>query len=383
MREKAIQHSPSVNKSLSRKEISAWTDSYFNRTSEIVASYGDSQVTYAFFLRRPSLSACRLALTWLQNVSEVQGFSYEIEDLVPEGEWVGGGDPIFYLTGSMHFLAPLETLLLQKIGAACVAAHNAFQLASELPKTPFLAMDARHCAGNEMQEIMAYAASVGGLAAKKTGAKGFIGSANNITAPFFGCKKGVGTMPHALIGYAGSTLEAAKMFHKTYPDENLVILVDYFGREISDAIEVAEYFPELVAQGRCWVRLDTHGGRFLEGLDPQSSYAVIQRHTPDVIRRYRSERELQYLVGTGVSAAAIWKMREALDAVNLQKVKILGSSGFNADKCIVMRDAKAPLDAIGTGSFLPATWSETYATADIVKYDGVKKVKIGREFLLR
>jgi nicotinate phosphoribosyltransferase len=28
-------------------------------------------------------------------------------------------------------------------------------------------------------------------------------------------------------------------------------------------------------------------------------------------------------------------------------------------------------------------WSETYATADIIAYDGVPMVKAGREFLLR
>ena len=38
---------------------------------------------------------------------------------------------------------------------------------------------------------------------------------------------------------------------------------------------------------------------------------------------------------------------------------------------------------VGTGSFIPNTWSETYATADIVAYDGVPRVKIGREFLLK
>ena len=37
---------------------------------------------------------------------------------------------------------------------------------------------------------------------------------------------------------------------------------------------------------------------------------------------------------------------------------------------------------IGTGSFLPDTWSETYATADIISYDGSVDVKVGREFLL-
>ena len=36
----------------------------------------------------------------------------------------------------------------------------------------------------------------------------------------------------------------------------------------------------------------------------------------------------------------------------------------------------------GTGSYIPDSWSETYATADIIEYDGVQRVKIGREFLL-
>jgi nicotinate phosphoribosyltransferase len=48
-----------------------------------------------------------------------------------------------------------------------------------------------------------------------------------------------------------------------------------------------------------------------------------------------------------------------------------------------MAEAKAPIDVVGTGSFIPNTWSETYATADIVAYDGVPRVKIGREFLLK
>jgi nicotinate phosphoribosyltransferase len=48
-----------------------------------------------------------------------------------------------------------------------------------------------------------------------------------------------------------------------------------------------------------------------------------------------------------------------------------------------MAEAKAPIDVVGTGSFIPDAWSETYATADIVEYDGQKRVKVGREFLLR
>jgi nicotinate phosphoribosyltransferase len=244
-------------------------------------------------------------------------------------------------------------------------------------------MDARHCAGAEMQEIMAYAAAVGSRAAQKEGAKGFVGNANDWTSHYFGAAHGFGTMPHAIIGYAGSTLAAAKMFVETYPGQDLTVLVDYFGREVSDALEVCKYFPEMARDGMLSVRLDTHGGRFLEGLDPQESYAVLERHAPGALRRYRSQNELRYLIGTGVSAAAVWRMREVLDDAGFAQVKIVASSGFGVEKCSVMADAHTPIDVVGTGSFIPEQWSETYATADIVAYDGAPMVKVGREFLLR
>jgi nicotinate phosphoribosyltransferase len=365
------------------QSIAARTDSYFNRTKAIVSRFGDCRVTYAVFLRRPVISAPRLAVDWLQAVAAARGTRFDIEVMHEEGAWVGAGDPIFYLSGSFVQLVDLETIVLQKLGAACVAAHNAYQMALELPNVAFLAMEARHCAGAEMQEMMAYAASVGGAAAGREGARGFIGNANDATAHWYGPGRGRGTMPHALIGYAGSTVRAAEMFHETFPDQDLTVLTDYFGREVTDGLEVCRRFPDLAAAGRMAVRLDTHGGRFLEGLDPAESYAVLERHAPNAVRRYRSETELRHLVGTGVSAAAIWRMREALDEAGFPKVRIVASSGFGVGKCRVVAEAKAPIDVVGTGSFIPDAWSETYATADIVEYDGQKRVKVGREFLLR
>jgi nicotinate phosphoribosyltransferase len=76
-------------------------------------------------------------------------------------------------------------------------------------------------------------------------------------------------------------------------------------------------------------------------------------------------------------------MREELDGAGFPKVRIVASSGFGVDKCRVMAEARAPIDVVGTGSFIPDVWSETYATADIVAYDGVPMVKVGREFLLK
>ncbi len=364
-------------------EITARTDAYFNRTRQIVSRFGDAVVTYAIFLRRPVVCAPAIMVEWLQAVAAARGQDFKIELPHKEGEWVGAGEPLAYVTGSFKALADLETLALQKIGAACVAAHNAFQMAAALPNAAFLAMEARHCAGAEMQEMMAYACAVGSRAAQADGAKGFIGNANNWTAHYFDAPHGYGTMPHALIGYARSTLRAAEMFVETYPGEPVTVLSDYFGLEVTDTLEVCRRFPEMAASGQLSVRLDTHGGRYLEGLDPQQSYAVLERNAPGALRRYRSQRELGYLIGTGVSAAAIWRMREALNGAGFRNVKIVASSGFGVEKCSVMADAKAPIDVVGTGSFIPESWSETYATADIVAYDGVSRVKIGREFLLR
>ncbi len=364
--------------------LAAHTDSYFLKTKAIVGRFGDRAATYAVFMRRPVVCTPRLAIEFLEATAAARGTRFDIELLHPEGGMVGAGEPILYVTGPLYHLVDLETVLLQKLGPACVAAYNASAMCADLPGVAFLAMDARHCAGAEMQAMMAYAAAVGSAHAKKVaGAVGFVGCATDATAHFFGQNKGLGTMPHALIGYAGSTVRAAEMYHETFPDEPLTVLIDYFGRETSDAVAVARRFPDLAGAGRLSLRMDTPGGRYCEGLDLASSYAVLEERAPQAIHGYRSNEELHYLVGTGVTAAALWQLRLVLDAAGFSKIRIVASSGFSPAKCRMMAAANAPIDVIGTGSYLPELWSETYATADIVAYDDKPMVKAGREFLLR
>ena len=365
-------------------DIPRLTDHYFLRSKETVRRFGDKKVTYAVFMRRPVVCALRLAVGWLNGVAAERGVKFEIDQRYKEGAWVGAGEPMLYITGSLQHLVDLETIYLQKVGPPCVAAYNAYTMCVDLPRTAFLAMDARHCAGTEMADMMAYAASVGSAAAKRdVGAVGFVGNATDATAHYFGQARGKGTMPHAIIGYAGSTLRAAEMMWEAFPNDDLTVLVDYFGREVTDALEVCRRFPDLAAKGRLGVRLDTHGGRYVEGLDLAKSYAVLERNAPAAIRGYRTEAELRHLVGTGVSAAAIWHVREQLDRAGFPNVRIVASSGFTPAKCKTMAVADVPVNVIGTGSYLPETWTETYATADIVEYDGKPSVKVGREFLLR
>src|ERR1700683_3170381 len=103
------------------------------------------------------------------------------------------------------------------------------------------------------------------------------------------------------------------MFLPPSPDQPLTVLVDYFGRETSDALAVCRRFPELAEAGNLAFRMDTPGGRYCEGLGRGSSYAILEAHAPQSIRGYRTEADLRDLVGTGVSAAALWKLRLVLN----------------------------------------------------------------------
>ena len=158
---------------------------------------------------------------------------------------------------------------------------------------------------------------------------------------------------------------------------------------------------KLDGQGKTFgIRLDTHGGRFAEGLDYERSVNVVGewlkvRGEYSIVEQVLGGRTVQLdpnnmlvdmvrriLFGKGVSVAAIIHARRSLDEAGFKSAMIVGSSGFDPQKCQIMGAAKAPIDMVGTGSFLPATLTETYATADIIRYNGVARVKIGREFLL-
>ena len=184
----------------------------------------------------------------------------------------------------------------------------------------------------------------------------WVSSATPPTPPriFSATTRARGTMPHALIGYAGSTLRAAEMFHETFPNEPLTVLVDYFGQEITDGLEVCRRFPGTGGRRQAggaarhpWRAL-YRGARSRRAPMPCSS--ATRRKA---IRGYRTETELRYLVGTGVSAAAIWHLRQKLDEAGFPTVRIVASSGFTPDKCRMMAAAEAPVDVVGTGSYLP------------------------------
>ena len=156
-----------MNNKTKKDFIKSYTDNYFLKSKQIIKKYGDVDVTYAVFIRRPGIVALKLAIDWIKSVAKERKIKIQTNTPFKEGEYFGAGEPILYIKGSFQHMVDLETLFLQKIGPACIAAANAYQMCIDLPKTSFIAMDARHCAGSEMSELMSYAASVGSKAAKK------------------------------------------------------------------------------------------------------------------------------------------------------------------------------------------------------------------------
>ena len=388
---------------LSAGPIASQTDKYFTNTSRIVAANGDMEVTFAVFMRRRVVAALEPTIRLVKRfVPEAR-----VKRFYQEGDIVPSESKLLEITGSMAKLSEIETLLLQKIGFPCVSANNAYEMCRAIPNAAFMDMHARHASGAEMNILAAYGAAVGSAAAKRAdpAVKGFVGSSQDLTAPFFGAGAGMGTMPHALVGYAnGDVLEAMKLFARTIPEaKSLIALVDYTGDEVSDSLRCAHWFydeAKLQTQGKQFgIRLDTHGGRFAEGLDYEKSVETVGHWLGvhgeyNIVEQVLGGRAFQLdpnnilvdkvrriLFGKGVSVASVIHVRRALDKAGYKEAQIVASSGFDPQKCQVMGAARAPLDLVGTGSFLPATLTETYATADIIAYNGVRRVKVGREFL--
>ena len=110
------------------------TDKYFTKSRQIVETFGDCIVTYGVFLRRGTICAVNPALELLREFYPQDAVPLKIKRLYEEGAFVPDQKPIFTYTGSFAALVELETLILRRVGTACVSAYNAYKMAADLPK---------------------------------------------------------------------------------------------------------------------------------------------------------------------------------------------------------------------------------------------------------
>ncbi len=80
----------------------------------------------------------------------------------------------------------------------------------------------------------------------------------------------------------------------------------------------------------------------------------------------------------GVNERLVWKVREALDRDGFERVKIVASGGFTAEKIARFEERRVPVDAYGVGSSLIRGANDF--TADVVLTDGRPSAKAGRRY---
>jgi nicotinate phosphoribosyltransferase len=147
-------------------------------------------------------------------------------------------------------------------------------------------------------------------------------------------------------------LAATKFAEHADPESRIVVLVDYDNDSVRTSLEVARALGD-----RLWgVRLDT-------------SSQLVDRALWD---------EMGDFDPRGVNERLVRKVREALDRDGFERVRIVASGGFTAERIRSFEENGVPVDSYGVGSSLIR--GENDFTADVVLTDGRPVAKVGRRF---
>ncbi|KPK78183.1 MAG: hypothetical protein AMJ79_00420 [Phycisphaerae bacterium SM23_30] len=332
------------------------SDEYFNRSAAVVSDTAqyNSKVRYCVFARQGGV---------LCGINHAVGF-IEKQCLGPltiharyDGDPFAADEAVMIVEGLFGELVNLETTYLGML-AFSGASSQMDQIVKAADGVPVIDMAARHYP-YEIIEQIAYAAAIGGAQGTSTQAgyqgvlrwlgtgKGdFIQVRNHPPFEF----KLYGSIPHALNAvFEGSSIESARAFQKKLPHIPLTVLIDFEGRELDIAQQAARTFGASLFA----VRIDTHGGRVHQGGHEKPVPELVEgilRNTPD--KDAARAALAKYGFGKGVTIESVYNVRRALDQAGAPSAKITVSSGFTAEKVAAFRICRAPMDAIGTGSWV-------------------------------
>ena len=324
-----------------------YTDAYFNHTRQVLLEDGRRpRVVMQVFQKRHSyLGGIDEAIAVLKLCAE------DWDDLTVhalyDGDPVGPYEPVLTIEGDYTGFAHLETVYLGVLGRRTLITTNVVRVLEAANGKPIIFMPARHD-HHRVQTGDGYAAYIAG---RIVGTE--IGVPSDAQASWWG-GRGIGTVPHALIGsYGGNTvLAATKFVERADPDINVTVLVDFENDSVGTALEVARALGP-----RLWgVRLDTS-----EKLVDRSLWNEMGDFDP-----------------RGVNEQLVRKVREALDRDGFEHVKIVVSGGFTAERISAFEERGVPVDSYGVGSALIR--GENDFTADIVMTDGRPSAKVGRHY---
>ncbi|HEX5922631.1 MAG TPA: quinolinate phosphoribosyl transferase [Baekduia sp.] len=257
-----------------------------------------------------------------------------------EGDAIAPRETVLTIEGDYAQFAHLETVYLGCMARRSLVMRNVRAVVDAAGGKEILFFPARHDHWL-VQTGDGWAAHVAGA----------IGVSTDAQASWWG-GRGVGTVPHALIAaFGGDTVAAARAFADRYRDRiNVTVLVDFENHSARTAVEVADALGDAL-----WgVRLDTAETLVDEAL-----------------------ADLGDAAPRGVNVELARRVRAALDDAGHQRVKIVASGGFDAEKIRRFETEGAPVDAYGVGSSLLRGQNDF--TADIVAVDGALVAKVGRE----
>jgi len=280
-----------------------------------------------------------------------------------DGDKVEPWEPFLVIEGPQQYFAYLETVLLGVIARPTATATATYKVVKAARGKPVLFFPARF--------DHFWVQATDGYAAMKAGAFGVSTDAN---ANYWG-SRGLGTIPHALIGaYHGSTSAAALAFDRQIdPSISRIILVDWDNDCIGTTLEVIKAFYK-----------EYHGG----GVDPgnpdrwhkvvgdgKNKIWGVRFDTSGYLRDKsvmpRDESSL------GVCPELVHTARKIFDQNGLEELKIVVSGGFDLNKIELFEKLAVPVDAYAVGSSLFK--NKIDVTADVVEVEGTPCAKVGRK----
>ncbi|HEX6020963.1 MAG TPA: quinolinate phosphoribosyl transferase [Solirubrobacter sp.] len=328
-----------------------YSDAYFTFTKELLEADGHHpRVLMQVFQRHESiLGGIDEAIAILKQCSGhyegdrwVNGWeNLEVKALY-EGDEIAPWETVMTIEGDYSEFVHLETVYLGVMARRTLIMRNVREVVEAARGKPILYFPARHDHWL-VQTGDGWAAHIGGS----------IGVSTDAQASWWG-GRGIGTVPHGLIAaYGGDTALAARKFADRFArDMNVTVLVDFENDSVKTALEVAHALGDDL-----WgVRLDTS--------DRLADESLRRKYGDDAPK--------------GVAAELVELVREELDKAGFEKVKIVVSGGFNAERIRAFEDAGVPVDSYGVGSSLIRGSNDF--TADVVLNEGKPAAKVGREY---
>lgn len=314
---------------------------YFTKTKKILKkNKPDLNVTMQWFQRKKNTILC--GVDYIKAILHKINKNLQLEGL-NDGDIINPLEPVIKITGKYSEFAYLEGLFDGILSRASTIATNAFNLKKVANDKIIINMNDRMDVYTT-QAIDGYASIVGGINNLVTVASfEYLTKTPNL----------LGTMPHALIAaYDGDVLTAAQAYLETFPNNNLVVLIDYNNDCIVDGLKVAHKFKDKLYA----VRIDTP-----KNLVDKSLHNLKEKTD-----------ELH-----GVNPTLVKLLRAALDKEGFFHVKIIVSSGFDEEKIKWFEEEGAPVDIYGVGEAL--TKNKITFTGDVVMIDGKNQAKFGRQ----